>query len=169
VSLPRPSLVFHGDVPHVRTDVRARIAQVKEFLKRWVVTTVAVLVAEFVVPGIRYDNWVGLVVATLVLGLLNASLRPLLMLLSLPLVIFTLGLFILIINAGLLYLVGQMKHFHVDTFGAAFWGALIISVVSIMLNSLAGSGDARIRVQGGTTRRRSSQKPDDDDGPVIDV
>jgi putative membrane protein len=143
---------------------------VKEFFKRWVVTTVAVLVAEFVVPGIRYDNWVGLVVATLVLGLLNASLRPLLMLLSLPLVIFTLGLFILIINAGLLYLVGQMKHFHVDTFGAAFWGALIISVVSVILNSLTGSGSTRIRVQRrGTARRRSSRNPDDDNGPVIDV
>ena len=142
----------------------------KEFLKRWAITTAAVLVAEFVVPGIRYDNWVGLVVATLVLGLLNASLRPLLMLLSLPLVIFTLGLFILIINAGLLYLVGQMKHFHVDTFGAAFWGALIISVVTTLLNILTGSGETRIHVQRGTVRRRSSRKPDDDsNGPVIDV
>ena len=160
--------MFQGDVPHVRTDVRVRNARVKEFLKRWVITTVAVLVAEFVVPGIRYDNWVGLVIATLVLGLLNASLRPLLMLLSLPLVIFTLGLFILVINAGLLYLVGQMKHFHVDTFGAAFWGALIISVVSTILNSLTGSGDTRVRVQRGTARR-SQNKPDDDNGPVIDV
>ena len=141
----------------------------KEFLKRWVITTVDVLVAEFVVPGIRYDNWVGLVIATLVLGLLNASLRPLLMLLSLPLVIFTLGLFILVINAGLLYLVGQMKHFHVDTFGAAFWGALIITVVSTILNSLTGSGGVRVHVQRGTDRRRSSRKTDDDDGPIIDV
>ena len=162
--------MFHGDVTHVGTDVCARIAPVKEFLKRWVITTVAVLVAEFVVPGIRYDSWVGLVVATLVLGLLNAVLRPLLMLLSLPLVIFTLGLFILIINAGLLYLVGQMKHFHVDTFGAAFWGALIISVVSTILNSMTGSGETRIQVQRGTVRRRSARKTDDDDsGPVIDV
>ena len=136
----------------------------KEFLKRWVVTTVAVLVAEFVVPGIRYDNWVGLVIATLVLGLLNASLRPLLMLLSLPLVIFTLGLFILVINAGLLYLVGQMKHFHVDTFGSAFWGALIISVVGLILNTITGAGDTKVKVE----RRR---RPDDSggDGPVIDV
>ena len=141
----------------------------KEFLKRWAITTVAVLVAEFVVPGIRYDNWVGLVVATLVLGLLNASLRPLLMLLSLPLVIVTLGLFILFINACLLYLVGQMKHFHVDTFGAAFWGALIISVVSVILNSLTGSGGTRVHFQKGTDRRRSSRNPNDDDGPVIDV
>ena len=161
--------MFHSDVPHVGTDVRTRIARVKEFLKRWVVTTVAVLVAEFVVPGIRYDNWVGLVIATLVLGLLNASLRPLLMLLSLPLVIFTLGLFILVINAGLLYLVGQMKHFHVDTFGSAFWGALIISVVSTLLNLLTGGGDTRIHVQRGTGRRSSARNPDDDNGPVIDV
>jgi putative membrane protein len=141
---------------------------VKDFFKRWAITTIAVLVAEFVVPGIRYDNWIGLIVATLVLGLLNAILRPLLMLLSLPLVIFTLGLFILVINAGLLYVVGQMKHFHVDTFGAAFWGALIISVVSIILNSLTGTGETRVHVQGGKARR-PARKSDDDNGPVIDV
>src|SRR5882724_8621139 len=96
--------------------------KLKEFLQRWLITTVAVLVATHVVKGIHYDDWQGLLVATLVLGLLNAFLRPLLMFLSLPLVIVTLGLFTLVINAILLYLVGQIiQGFHVDSFRAAFW------------------------------------------------
>src|SRR5215510_10685251 len=98
--------------------------KLKEFLLRWAIITVAVLIAANMVPGIHYEraHWEGLLVATLVLGLLNAFLRPLLLLLSFPLVVVTLGLFTLVINATLLYLVGQMmKGFHVENFGAAFW------------------------------------------------
>jgi len=140
--------------------------KLKEFLQRWLITTVAVLVATHVVKGIHYDDWQGLIVATLVLGLLNAFLRPLLMFLSLPLVVLTLGFFIFVINALLLYLVGQMKHFHVDTFGAAFWGGLVISIVSLILNSLTGTGNARVTVRRG---KRPPDKPDTGSGPVIDV
>src|SRR5215470_1819817 len=101
-------------------DASTSSSKLKEFLERWGITTLAVLVAANIVPGIRYDHWQGLLVATLVLGLLNAFLRPLLLFLSLPLLFVTLGLFTLVINALLLYLVGQMKYFHVDSFGAAF-------------------------------------------------
>src|SRR6266702_6763771 len=104
--------------------------QLKGFLQRWLITTVSVLVATPMVDGIDTDNWQGLLVATLVLGLLNAFLRPLLLLLSLPLVVVTLGLFTLVVNAVLLYMVGQMKFFHVRSFGAAFWGALGFSLVA---------------------------------------
>ncbi len=138
----------------------------KSFLKRWLITTLAVLVAANVVPGIHYDTPEGLIIATLLLGLLNAVVRPVMLLLSLPLLIFTLGFFVLIINALLLYWVGQLKNFHVDTFGAAFWGALVISIVTIILNTLTGSGGSRIRFQ----RTRPPQPPKDDgNGPVIDV
>ena len=140
--------------------------KLKEFLQRWLITTVAVLVAAHIVKGIRYDTPEGLIVATLVLGLLNAFIRPVLMFLSLPLVVVTLGFFIFIINAVLLYLVGQMKHFHVDTFGAAFWGGLVISIVSLILNSLTGTGNARVTVQRG---KKPPDKPDTGSGPVIDV
>src|SRR6266516_5417954 len=124
-------------------------SKLKEFLQRWAITTVAVLVAAHSVKGIHYDkeNWPSLLVATLVLGLLNAFLRPLLMLLSLPLLIVTLGLFTLVINALLLYLVGQLKFFHVASFGAALWGALVISVVTIILNTLTGTGSSRVEVR----------------------
>jgi putative membrane protein len=143
--------------------------KLKEFLQRWLVTTVAVLVAAHVVPKIHYDNPQGLLVATLVLGLLNAFIRPILMVLSLPLVFVTLGLFILIINAVLLYLVGQMKHFHVDSFAAAFWGGLVISVVSLVLNSLTGTGNAKIIVQRGKKPPSVDDKPNTGSGPIIDV
>ncbi len=108
-----------------------------------------------------------LVLAALLLGILNAFVRPILMLIALPLLIFTLGLFTLVINALLLYFVGFLlkPNFHVDSFGYAFLGALIISIMSIALNIL--TGDARVTVQ---RRRPPPKRPDDDDDkPVIDV
>ena len=144
--------------------------KLKSFLQRWIVSTVAVLIATFVMGDrIEYGTWVDLLVATLVLGLLNTFLRPMLMLLSLPLLIFSLGLFTIVINAVLLLLVSALlgrEHFHVAGFWVAFWGALIISVVSLLLNSLTGTGDARVSVRRGKT----PPKPDDDKGgPIIDV
>jgi putative membrane protein len=143
--------------------------KLKAFFQRWIVSTVAVLVATYVVPGIKYGDWRDLLVATLVLGLLNSFLRPFLMLLSLPLLIFTLGLFTIVINALLLLLVSWLlgeQHFYVSGFWSAFWGALIISVVSLLLNSITGTGDARVSVQRG---KPPIKKDDDKDGPVIDV
>ena len=144
--------------------------KLKAFLQRWIVSTVAVLVATFVLRGrIDYGNWVDLLVATLVLGLLNSFLRPLLLLLSLPLLIFTLGLFTVVINAVLLLLVSALlgrEHFHVNGFWSACLGALVISIVSLLLNSLTGSGDTRVSVR----RSKPPVKRDDDKGgPVIDV
>ena len=122
----------------------------KDFLKRWAITTLAVLVAANVVKGISYDHWTGLLVATLLLGFLTAFLRPLLMFLSLPLLILTLGLFTLIINAALLYFVGWLvKTFHVASFGAAFLGGVVISLVSLPLNLITGTGRARLEVHRG--------------------
>jgi len=141
-------------------------AALKTFLQRWLINAVAVMVAANLIKGIEYQTLSGLLVASLLLGIFNALLRPLLVLLSLPLVIFTLGLFTLFINALLLYFVGSLvKSFVVADFWAAFWGALIISVVSLILNSLTGTGGSRIEVQRG--KRRSGRG--DGDGPVIDV
>lgn len=142
--------------------------KLKAFIQRWIISTLAVLVATYVVPGIEFDRWQDLLVATLVLGLLNSFLRPLLMLLSLPLLIFTLGLFTIVINAVLLLLVSGLlgRHFIVDGFWSAFWGALVISIVSLLLNSLTGSGNARLSVRRG---RPPDKRDDDKGGPVIDV
>lgn len=144
--------------------------KLKAFLQRWIISTVAVLVAAFILRGkIDYGDWLDLLAATLLLGLLNSFLRPLLMLLSLPLLIFTLGLFSIVINAALLLLVSAVmgrEHFHVDGFWWAVAGALIISVVSLLLNSITGTGDARVSVHRG---KPPAKKDDDKDGPVIDV
>jgi putative membrane protein len=139
-------------------------------LQRWIVNTLAVLVASFVVGGISYARPQDLLVASLVLGLLNAFVRPLLLLLSLPLLVVTLGLFTLVINALLLYLVGCLlhPHFRVDSFGAAFWGALSITLVSFLLNRLTGTAKLRFTVRRGRSRPPSTPAGPDD-GPVIDV
>ena len=141
----------------------------KTFLQRWMINTLAVLVAVYVVDGIHYQNPLDLFVASLMLGILNAVLRPVLMLLSLPLLLFTLGLFMFVINALVLYFVGFLlkPHFHVDGFGAAFWGALIISFVSLVLNSVTRTGKAHIKVQRGNPKPPRDRG--DGGGPVIDV
>jgi len=140
--------------------------RLREFLQRWIINTFAVAVAASVVHGIHYDTITGLIIASFLLGILNAFLRPLLLLLSLPLLILTLGIFTFFINAFLLYLVGSlMKSFHVDSYSAAFWGGLVISLISLILNSLPGTGNSRITIRrGGPPPRRH-----DDDGPVINV
>jgi len=139
------------------------------FLLSWIINTLAVALAVLILPKhITYDNWIHLVAASLLLGILNAFVRPILMLIALPLLIFTLGLFTLVINALLLYLVGTLMtpYFTVDSFRYAFLGAIIISVVSISLNVL--TGNARVNVQ-----RRGPPKgpggPGGGNGPVIDV
>jgi putative membrane protein len=140
----------------------------KSFLKRSMITAVAVVLAAYIVPGITF-NATGLILATILLGILNAFVRPVMVILALPLLIFTLGLFILVINALLLYWVGHLLRpdFAVDSFGSAFWGSLIVSIVSLLLNSLTKSGDSQIRFQQG--KPPPPRPPKDDGGPVIDV
>jgi putative membrane protein len=143
---------------------------VKKFIQSWAVNTLAVLVAVYVIPGIRFKDgslWTPFV-TSLVLGILNAFIRPILMLCALPLLIFTLGLFRLVINALLLYFVGFLLRpfFEVDTFWAAFLGALVISIVSLLLNLLIGTKRPRVRFE---HRRRPPGSDPGSGGPVIDI
>lgn len=137
------------------------------FLQSWIINTLAVALAVKILAGhIHCASNRDLVLAALLLGILNAFVRPILMVIALPLLIFTLGLFTLVINALLLYFVGTLLRpdFVVDSFGYAFLGALIISVITVTLNVLTGS--ARVNV-----RRRPPPPNDrnDGNGPVIDV
>jgi putative membrane protein len=143
--------------------------KLKKFIQSWIINTLAVAVAAFIVPGIQYQKPLNLIIASLLLGILNAFIRPVLLLMALPLLIFTLGLFILVINAVLLWFVGQInpEHFMVKDFWSAFWGALIISIVSVVLNSLTGTGKTRIEFRRG--RRPPPGSGSSGGGPVIDV
>ena len=142
----------------------------KLFFQRWLITTLAVALTAVILKNhIHYSDWKHLLLASLLLGILNAFIRPILMLIALPLLFLTLGLFLLVINASLLWLVGFLlkPHFVVDSFGWALLGSLIISVISVALNVLTGTGRTRL-----TVRRQNPppSKPDGGgNGPVIDV
>ena len=104
------------------------------FVIRWLVTTVAVLVAAHLIPGISYDGWGALLGGSLLLGIINAFVRPVLLLLSLPFIIVTMGLFIFVINGLLLMLVSKIvPAFHVGGFWSAMFGAIVYSIISFLL------------------------------------
>ena len=115
------------------------------FVLRFVVTGVAVLVAVQVIPGLAIDSFAAGAVGVLVLAILNAVFRPLLYLLSAPFIIVTLGLFMIVINAFLLHVVSVLVNgFHVHGFWPAVGGAVLISLVSWVMNLMVSE---RGRVQ----------------------
>jgi putative membrane protein len=113
-----------------------------KFFIRWFINAVALYVAVLIVPGIHFGGeWADLLWLALIFGLLNALLRPLLKLLALPLIILTLGLFTLLINAGMLMLTSSVAQsfgldFSVDGFWTAFLGSLVISLVSVVMSTI---------------------------------
>jgi putative membrane protein len=112
---------------------------------RLLINAAALWAATRITPGLSFDgDWRTLLVVALVFGVLNVSLRPLLWFMTLPLLIVTLGLFTFVLNALMLWLTGVVSEwlglgFHVDGFGAAFLGALVVSVVSFMLSLFVGA------------------------------
>jgi putative membrane protein len=105
-------------------------------LIRLIVNAAALLAVAYLVPGVHVSGIGAALIAALVLGIVNAILKPILIILSLPLEILTLGLFTLVINAALFYLVAKIGiGLSVDSFGAAFLGALVLSIVSFILSS----------------------------------
>ena len=111
----------------------------KSFLQRWFVTSLGVLVAAGLIDKVHADGVIPLLVASLLLGVLNAFLRPILLIATIPLVVVTFGLFIFVINALLLYLVAHLvKGFYVADFWTAFKGAIVISIVSVLANMMLG-------------------------------
>jgi Predicted membrane protein len=118
-----------------------------QFLIRWMVTTLAVMAAAWVFPGISYDTAGALLGASLLLGIINALVRPVLLLLSLPFILVTMGLFIFVVNALMLLLVsGLVPTFHVDGFWTAFFGSIVISLVSWALSLVFRSSDGRVHL-----------------------
>ncbi len=108
-----------------------------KLLVRWLVAALSLWVVQFLVPGLDVEGPLALFAGALVLGLLNALVKPVLVLLTLPLTLLTLGLFILVLNAALFSLAAWLvPGFHVAGFWSAFFGALLFSGVSFLLNRI---------------------------------
>jgi putative membrane protein len=107
------------------------------FLIRVIVNAIALMIVAYVLPGVSVTGFVGALIAAFVLGIVNAILRPILILLTLPIQIVTLGLFTFIINGVLFYWVGHWGiGLIVNGFWPAFWGAIVLGVVSFVLSWL---------------------------------
>ncbi len=106
-------------------------------LLRWLINALAILAIAYFVPGVAVSGFYAALIAALILGIVNALLRPILILLTLPVNVITLGLFTLIINAFLFWFASTIvKGFSVADFKAAFFGALIMWLVSWVTNWL---------------------------------
>lgn len=106
-------------------------------LLRWVINAGTLLLLAYYLPGMEVSGWYSALITAMVLGLVNAVLKPILLILTLPVNILTLGLFTLVINALLFWFVASfIDGFAVAGFMPAFWGALILSVVSWLVSGL---------------------------------
>ena len=111
----------------------------KGILLRWWTLTAAIIVAGYVFDGIRIDGVVSAVMAGAILGILNALFRPIVLILTLPVNLLSLGLFTFVINAFMLKLASGVIHgFDVQGFWTSILGALVISLVSLFLNTFIG-------------------------------
>lgn len=152
-----------------------------QLFKSWVLIALGVILASNTSQGIAYDTNSALIFAAILLGLCNVFLKPLLMVFSLPFIIMTLGIGVWIINALLFMFAGWLvEGFHVATFGSALWGALVVSITSVVANLLFGSNRVKVQVSGagpqagsrpranaGSQAQQTRRSLNDDD--VIDI
>ena len=109
-----------------------------QFIIRWFVNAIALYIVTRILPGIQLADFGSALVAVLVIGLVNALIKPILLLLTLPITILTFGLFSLVINALMLMLAGNLTPgFQVDGFGTALIGSILLSIITTILHSLA--------------------------------
>jgi putative membrane protein len=122
------------------------------FVTRLLVNAAALWVATRLVPGVTYDGgWFPFFGVALVFGAVNAFIRPVLKILTFPIIILTLGIFALVVNGFMLMLTSGLSRllglgFHVDGFWAAFWGAIVVSIVSTLLSMLAPDRPERTNI-----------------------
>lgn len=139
-----------------------------ETMKRAAISALGVLVGSYLIDGIQYDDSATLLFVVLLLGLFSAILKPLLIFLALPFVLLTFGIGILFINALLYLLVGNLiEGFEVASFGAAFWGALIITFFNLLFSSWVNGPRSRFKVDGRKSARKHRRVKARDD--VIDI
>jgi putative membrane protein len=115
-------------------------------LLRWILNTLALFVVVKIVPGFHASSIVSLAIAALILGLLNAIVRPILFFLTLPLTIVTLGLFLIVLNAIMLELTAWLlpaRDFRIDNFVAAIIGAIVLAIISWITNRIGQKPERR--------------------------
>jgi len=142
-------------------------ADIMKFLIKWLINIIALLVVIHVIAGVSIDNMQTVFVAALILGLLNSLLRPFILILTLPITIFTFGFFTLIINGYLFYLAAKfIKGFVVTGFWNAFWAALLFSIISSLLSFILTPAAG---IKYGSFRSKGGGRLNIDKDDVIDV
>ncbi len=117
-------------------------------LLHWAITALSLWVASHVFNGLKFDTTASLIVSALLLGFANAIIKPLLIVLTLPLTLLTFGLFVLVINALMMQLVSWLvKGFKVSGFWTAFFASIFISLFSIAIGALVDTGSAETTIQ----------------------
>ena len=110
-----------------------------KILVKWLLSATALLLVAYLYSGVQVESFTSALIAAFVIGLFNAVLRPVLVLLTLPVTIVTVGLFLFVINALMFWAAaGVLGGFHVSGFGAALLGSLIYSVLGILIESALG-------------------------------
>jgi putative membrane protein len=118
------------------------------FLLHWAITAFALWVASHVFKGLRFGSTGALALSALLLGLANAVVRPLLVVLTLPLTLLSFGVFLLVINALVLMLVAKLvKGFHLDGFWTAFWASIFMALLSLVLGAFVLGGSPEFTIQ----------------------
>ena len=110
-------------------------------LARWIVNAAALLLVAYLYPGVNVESFFAAAIAALVLGLVNAVVRPILVILTFPVTLLTLGLFLFVINALLFWLVAEIvKGFTVSGFMGALIGSILYSLITLVTSKLLGNG-----------------------------
>ena len=118
------------------------------FLVHWAITALALWVASLIFRGLKFESTSALVISALLLGLANAVVKPLLIVLTLPLTLLTFGLFLLVINALMIMLVAALvRGFKLSGFWTAFFASIFISLLSIAIGALVSGSDPATNIQ----------------------
>jgi len=114
------------------------------FLLKILVSSFAVVIAQYLIPGVSIDSFLTAVLVAFVLAVLNAFLKPIIILLTIPITLFTFGLFLIVINAFMVLITAHfVDGFHVDGFWWAFLFSIILSLVTFILESINKQSDKR--------------------------
>jgi putative membrane protein len=114
------------------------------FIVRILISTLAVLISSYFLPGVQVDSITTAVIVAVVLAFLNSALKPIMVILSLPITIYTLGLFLLVINTLIILLTARIVGgFHVAGFWSAMWFSIVLSIVNSILERIRKRDDER--------------------------